>query len=415
MISILHSPFSILSSQFLCRIIVSMDNLLNKAIIFILCLGLMILTGFTTPVLIGMLVAISLTAVFELPGLPMWVQRACPLLYCLITLFVPNFIVFLPLAAGDLFRLRPLWLRAAWLVPILVILAMPNRLAWEWFYLIAVVCFCLLSCLLSWRAERIAKQQAAARSERDRLAQASYNLERRNRDLTQRQELELEVATLDERSRIAREIHDNVGHLLTRSILQVKALIVVHQGDEQLVGELGEVGETLDIAFETVRKSVHNLHEDASSLKTQLEALAKSEEHLAIVIDYRAEDVPARVAAAILAIVREALSNAQRHSDATKVQVSVVEFPGLYQLVIHDNGSVDPGEVSRARASGMGLISMEERARALDGVFRTTYDKGFKVLVSIPREDPDSPLVSIPREAQGNPSRTKVMQPDGTE
>jgi len=371
-----------------------MDYLLNKAIIFFLCMGLMIITGVTTPVIVGMLVAISLAAVFELPRIPQWTQRACPLLYCLVTLLVPSFVIFLPLAAGDLFRLRPYWIRVAWIVPILVLPITAERLPIQLFYLITTVCFCILSCLLAWRVERIALQQTTARVERDKLVQASMSLERRNRDLTQRQELERELATLGERSRIAREIHDNVGHLLTRSILQIKALTVVHKGDEQLTGELEEVGDTLDTAFETVRKSVHDLYEESSSLETQLLALAQKEDSLDVKVEYRCMDIPSKLTISILAIVREALSNTQRHSDATAVRISVVEFPGLYQLIVHDNGSVEPYEVLKATNDGIGLTSMEERARALGGVFRTVYDKGFKVQVSIPKEETETPCVS---------------------
>jgi len=364
-----------------------MDNLLNKAIIFFLCLGLMILTGVTTAVIIGMLVAVSLTAIFELPKLPRWAQLVCPLLYCLVTLLVPSFVLFLPLAAGDLFRLRPTWIRAAWAVPLLVLSAMPERLFIEPFVLIATLCFCLLSCLFTWRADRIARQQKAAHKERDRLAQASHNLELRNRDLLDRQELKLELATLGERSRIARDIHDNVGHLLTRSILQTKALAVIHKDNEELTGELEQVSSTLGTAFEAVRMSVHNLYEESTSLEAQLTALTQRSEGINIRLEYRAGDISPRIATPIMTIVREALSNTQRHSDASSVRVSVVEFPGLYQLTVHDNGSRDPGPAAERQAEGLGLMSMQERARSLGGIFRTSYDKGFKVFVSIPKEE----------------------------
>jgi len=354
----------------------------------------MVLTGVNTPAIIGMLAAISLTALFELPKLPRWAQLATPLLYCLITLAVPGFVLFLPLAAGDLFRLRPTWLRAAWAVPLLVLFLMPGLLTLEPFFLIATLCFCLLSCLLSWRTERILQQQEAAHIERDRLAQASYSLEMRNRDLLERQELELELATLGERSRIAREIHDNVGHLLTRSILQTKALAVVHKDDEKLTGELKQVSDTLDTAFQTVRLSVHNLYEESSSLRSQLEALTLREKGIDIALEYRAQDIPPKVATSILAIAREALSNTQRHSDATKVQISVVEFPALYQLIVCDNGSRDPGPLDGMRVEGLGLMSMEERTRALGGIFRTSYDRGFKVLASIPKGETEQPCAS---------------------
>jgi len=347
----------------------------------------MLLSGVTTSLIIGMLVAVSLTALFELPKAPFWLQVSCPLLYCAAALFAPSIVVFLPLAAGDLMRLRPLGIRASWLATLILLLVFPWRLDTEIFILIAASGFCFLGCLLSWRTMLIAKQQVSSYDERDKLAKASYELELRNRDLLERHDLERELATLNERSRIAREIHDNVGHLLTRSILQIKALAVVHASDTQLTAELEHVGSTLDSAFETVRKSVHNLHEEASNLQAQLEALALEDEGLVIELEYRSAEPPFRVSAAVLSIVREALSNTQRHSNATTVVVSIIEFPGLYQLVVRDNGSCPPSRVKVGKAGGMGLVSMEERTRALGGTLRTSFDKGFKVLVTIPKEE----------------------------
>ena len=95
-----------------------------------------------------------------------------------------------------------------------------------------------------------------------------------------------------ERGRIAREIHDNVGHLLTRSIMQVEALQVVHRDDERVRSELAQVGATLHEAMSTVRASVHDLHDDAFDLETQLREAADAFTTLAVDIDYRASDVP---------------------------------------------------------------------------------------------------------------------------
>ncbi len=63
----------------------------------------------------------------------------------------------------------------------------------------------------------------------------------------------MSCAVLAERARIAREIHDNVGHLLTRSVLQMEALAVTHEDDPALAKELAAVGATLHEALGTVR------------------------------------------------------------------------------------------------------------------------------------------------------------------
>ena len=69
------------------------------------------------------------------------------------------------------------------------------------------------------------------------------------------------MATLKERNRIAREIHDNVGHMLSRAILQMGALSTVYE-EEPLHGQLLKVNDTLNLAMNNIRESVHDLHDD---------------------------------------------------------------------------------------------------------------------------------------------------------
>ena len=91
----------------------------------------------------------------------------------------------------------------------------------------------------------------------------------RNQALIEKQNADIHAATLSERNRIAREIHDNVGHMLTRSLLQVGALKVI-AGDDSLDEPLTELQNTLNTAMTNVRTSVHDLHDDAIDLESTL-------------------------------------------------------------------------------------------------------------------------------------------------
>jgi signal transduction histidine kinase len=83
---------------------------------------------------------------------------------------------------------------------------------------------------------------------------------------------------------------------------------------------------------------------------------------------------------ALLSVVREALSNVMRHSDATQVRVRAIEHPAFYQLAVRDNGS------RRERHSGgIGLMSIEQRVRAAGGIVNIGYHNGFSIFVSIPK------------------------------
>lgn len=86
------------------------------------------------------------------------------------------------------------------------------------------------------------------------------------------------MATLGERTRIAREIHDNVGHLLTRAIMQAQAGRAVAEATDDEVAARGftTLGETLDDAMTMVRRSVHDLEDDGTDFAAQIEAAVAS-------------------------------------------------------------------------------------------------------------------------------------------
>ena len=145
----------------------------------------------------------------------------------------------------------------------------------------------------------------------------------------------------------------------------MEALAVTHEDDPALAKELAAVGATLHEALGTVRASVHDLHDEAFDPQTTLAELIGEFPGIAGTLAFEAESLPRPVALAVVAIVREALANARTHGRATSVAVSLLEFPGFYQLAIEDNGRA----ANLVGEGGLGLASMEERATALGGTF----------------------------------------------
>ena len=74
-----------------------------------------------------------------------------------------------------------------------------------------------------------------------------------------------------ERGRIARDIHDNVGHLLTRGVLQADAALALHGEDEAYARELERIKTTMQEALTSVRSSVHALHDESLDLNAQID------------------------------------------------------------------------------------------------------------------------------------------------
>lgn len=224
-----------------------------------------------------------------------------------------------------------------------------------------------------------------SRSQANRLRDDSYEkamlLAQRNRELLENQDYEVRLATLNERGRIAREIHDHVGHLLSRLILQIGALIVTEE-DEEKRRDLSVIRETLSQAMDSIRASVRNLHDESIDLKTQVEAIVEDFTFCPIRLDYRLEDEPEKaIAYCFIAVIKEALSNVIHHSDATLVTVILVEHPALYQLIVQDNGT----ELHLGSGEGLGLLSIEDRVRALGGQFVIEHKSGFRLFISVPK------------------------------
>lgn len=228
-------------------------------------------------------------------------------------------------------------------------------------------------------------------SYRDQSAEQWNALRAKNQELISRQDYEVELATLNERTRIAREIHDNVGHLLTRSILQVSALQVICREDEDLKEPLEMLRGTLGDAMDNIRSSVHDLHDDAVNLEMSLRALLDSFSFCPVIFNYEAGKLPRAVVYCFLAVCKEALSNIARHSQATEASVSVAEHPGFYQLIIRDNGkgtakSREAGHPEGRVSQGIGLLNMRERVEALGGNFNLQFDGGCSIFISVPRK-----------------------------
>lgn len=205
-------------------------------------------------------------------------------------------------------------------------------------------------------------------------------LTQKNELLRQKQDGEIAVATLSERNRIAREIHDNVGHLLSRSILQMGALQTLYN-EEPLASSLKQVSATLDESMNSIRKSVHDLHNESLDLQKTLQDIIERNEEYEAEFDYdMPEYMPRGIKYCAIAIVTEAFENVRRHSNATKVWITLVEHPAFYQLVFRDNGH--PAAVTE---SGIGLHNMRSRVEELGGSISFDTDNGFKIFANIPK------------------------------
>ena len=326
-------------------------------------------------------------------------SEAASCAYIIAAVFVPSFMPFAPLALYDI--ARRVHREYAWValgIGVAFVFALVADLRADALTartLLLTVILSVAATLLSLRTAQLEHEQERMRRIRDGLQERALALEARNRDLADRQDYEVELATLAERARIAREIHDNVGHQLTRASLQAEALRVVHADEPGVAADFADVKRTVDEALQLVRTSVHALNDNAVDLSVQLERIvegARSDGGPQIELEVMTEHAPANVANCFAAVLREALSNTMRHACAQTVTVRCMEHPSFYQLIVTDDGAGGVRASGRGAAEGMGLGSMRERVEALGGTFTAgprAGSSGWRVFATVPKQQGD--------------------------
>lgn len=298
-------------------------------------------------------------------------------LYGLLALFFPTFLCFLPVIAYPIIRHR----NYLWLIPG-GLLCLYHLVPGEISMVLLILTGVLMALILNLRTGAWETLELEYRKTRDDSTELNLLLKEKNKALLEKQDYEIYTATLKERNRIAREIHDNVGHMLSRSILMTGALQAVNQSPA-LKKSLEQLEATLNSAMTSIRESVHDLHDESVDLRDVLENLMESFTFCKKNLEYdMGPDVPRQIKYTFIAVIKEALNNITRHSNCTAVSIVVREHPGLYQLAIHDNGT----SCRQPEHSGLGLINMQERTESLGGTMQISTEKGFRIFITVPKE-----------------------------
>ncbi len=378
-----------------------MNRLFDKSIVLACCiaaaLGLAVDARLVAAFCLGVVVA-SLAEIAQ-GERARRASEAASYAYIMVAVFAPSFAPFAPLAFYDIarrVRREHVWgALGAGAIFVCALVAYAHAGALPTRALLLTAILSVAATLLSLRTAQLEREQERMRRTRDELQERALALEARNRDLADRQDYEVELATLAERARIAREIHDNVGHQLTRASLQTEALRVVHANEPGVAADFADVKRTVDEALQLVRTSVHALNDNAANLSVQLERIAegaRSDGGPQIELEVLAEHAPANVANCFAAILREALSNTMRHARAQNVTVRCMEHPSFYQLIVTDDGEGKIRAGGRGVAEGMGLGSMRERVEALGGTFTAgprAGAPGWRVFATVPKQQGD--------------------------
>ncbi len=214
-----------------------------------------------------------------------------------------------------------------------------------------------------------------------------------------------QIAVMEERNRMAREIHDTLAQGFSGIIMQLEAA-------EQALGEdvaaaerhINQAKSLARKSLAEARRSVWNLRPQALEQSPLYEALKQEVDKFTQVSGIRTSfevigarrGIPAEVEAALLRICQEALTNVRKHAEASEVRVRLVFDERAVELVVSDNGkgfeARVPSEDEVRRRGTFGLISMRERARSINGHFEVLSEsgKGTMVRVIVPLQETSS-------------------------
>ncbi|MBP5159647.1 MAG: sensor histidine kinase, partial [Lachnospiraceae bacterium] len=164
------------------------------------------------------------------------------------------------------------------------------------------------------------------------------------------------------------------------ALLMTAAISTVNR-DENIKPNIEALKNTLNDTMDSVRASVHDLHDESIDLEANIRLLMRDFTFCEVRLDYTgAAGMSREDKYCMLAVVKEALSNIAKHSNASFARITVRSHESMHQLMIEDNGNVS----INSDGKGIGLENIENRVKELGGTVYFSDANGFRILITLP-------------------------------
>lgn len=232
-------------------------------------------------------------------------------------------------------------------------------------------------CLYGWR-----KQKEAFLKRMDGDGKRNHELESIKQELLAANISVAKMAELSERSRIARDIHDNAGHEIIAAYMSLQTVQELLKADTNLAEELfGEALGRLETGIDKIREAVHNLAPltdlGVAALRKLCEEFTYCPAELKVYGD--TAKVPVYLWMILEPCLKEALTNILRHSEAKSVMVDLDITSHIVRLCVENDG----GRNSE-RPFGIGLRNLSQRAMSVGGNISVDSVNGYRVVCVLP-------------------------------
>ena len=267
-----------------------------------------------------------------------------------------------------------------------------NRILWGSLGLGAVVALVAVA--------RIRVLETRAQEQHERTEQAEEEMRRLSQRLVEAQE--------DERRRLARELHDEIGQMLTAVRMELgKAERGRAAANGAFAESVAECKRIIDTVMESVRALSMGLRPamlDDFGLGSALDWHARDfsrryDVPVFLTVEGDVDRLPEPHRTCVYRVVQEALTNCAKHARATRVDVDVRDDGGRLRLSIRDDGVGVGGEAAEQRRTGVGLVGIEERVREIGGRVSISSPPGAGTTLLV-----DIPVPPVSQGAHENPA-----------
>jgi signal transduction histidine kinase len=243
----------------------------------------------------------------------------------------------------------------------------------------------VFSSLIAYFIQKSKQTESSSRLILDNERRLRYELEQAKAQLLHSSREIANITEVKERNRIARDIHDSIGHNIAGIFIQLQAAYKLHAKDE--VKSMEIVKNSIDglaDSIELLRNTVHNLRPQEKLGVDYIRNIVDQYRFCPVELKLSGDfnSIPASHLELISTNIKEALTNSARYSQATKLDIIIDVNEQLTRLYMKDNGI----GCTNIR-EGFGLSGMRERVQNIGGTISISANAGFLIVCIIPRQE----------------------------
>lgn len=240
----------------------------------------------------------------------------------------------------------------------------------------------IMVAIIAYLLKGIKNKQNEFRNTIDNERRLRYELEKTKAELLKSSMEAVHIAEVKERNRIARNIHDNVGHSIAGIFMQLQVVKKLYGKDDEKVEKiLAQSINGLSNSLKVLRDTVHNIKPNENIGIEYIEKIIKDFVFCKVKFNYSGDTslISAVNMEIITTNIKEALTNVSKYSRATKVEIKLDLNEKYIRLFIKDNGIGAPN-----MRYGLGLSGMEERVKNVGGNISISSENGFLIVCILP-------------------------------